>query len=42
MAKGHRAAKDRNADLKKALGMPKLKYPSYKYAGAKFFGAGEM
>jgi len=42
VAKGHRAAKDRNADLKKALGMPKLKYPSYKYAGAKFFGAGEM
>jgi len=39
---GHRADKGRNAELKRALGMPKLKYPSYKYGGAKFFGAGEM
>jgi len=40
--KGHRAAKGRNADLKQALGMPKLKYPSYKHGGAKLFGTGEM
>jgi hypothetical protein len=39
---GHRAAKDRNADLKTALGMPELKYPSYRHGGAKFFGTGEM
>jgi hypothetical protein len=40
--KGHRAAEGRNADLKQTLGMPKLKYPSYKHGGAKLFGSGEM
>jgi hypothetical protein len=41
-ARGHRAAQGRNANLKQALGMPKLKYPSYKHGGAKLFGTGEM
>ena len=35
-------AKGRNADLKEALGMPKLRYPSYLHGAAKMFGAGEF
>ena len=38
----HRRAKDRNADLKDALGMPKLRYPTYHHGAAKMFGAGEI
>ncbi len=38
----HRRAKDRNGDLKDALGMPKLRYPTYHHGAAKMFGAGEV
>ena len=38
----HRAAKGRNADLKEALGMPHLRYPTMHHGASKMFGAGEL
>ena len=38
----HRGAVGRNAELKSALGMPELTYPSYRHGGAKLFGMGEL
>ena len=40
--RAYRAAPGRNADLKAALGMPKLLYPTYLHGAAKMFGAGEI
>ena len=40
--RAHRAARGRNAALKRALGMPTLRYPTYHAGGAKMFGAGEF
>ena len=38
----HRSLAGSNSDLKDALGMPRLIYPSYRHGGAKLFGAGEV
>ena len=40
--RAYRTASGRNADLKAALGMPKLRYPTYLHGGAKIFAAGEF
>ena len=40
--RAHRTAKGRNADLKEALGMPHLRYPTMHHGAAKMFGAGEL
>lgn len=39
---GHRAAVNRNAKLKDALGMPNLLYSTYRHGAAKLFGKGEF
>ena len=38
----HRTAAGRNAELKEALGMRDLIYPSYRHGAAKLFGVGEF
>ena len=40
--RAYRTASGRNADLKAALGMSKLRYPTYLHGGAKIFAAGEF
>ena len=40
--RAHRNAKERNEELKAALGMPQLRYPTMHHGAAKMFGAGEV
>jgi len=40
--RAHRNAKGRNADLKQALGMPQLRYPTFHHGASKMFGTGEL
>ena len=40
--RAHRTAKGRNAEMKEALGMPQLRFPTMNHGAAKMFGAGEL
>ena len=40
--RAHRTAKGRNAELKAALGMPQLRYPTMHHGASKMFAAGEL